>query len=112
MRLVINSVCANNLIQCYVFKNPNNSDVISGEDGWLFYNIKYDGNPVGSYMGENLFTEEQLEQIAENMTITRDNLALEDVNLYFLLHLIRSEYTQNIYHKDTESRQNNMLHYR
>ncbi len=40
--------------------------VIAGADGWLFYSVKSDGDPVADYMGETQFSDMQLSMIAEN----------------------------------------------
>ena len=63
-----------NRIQLSIFHISSNEDVVIGEDGWLFYNGVYDGNPIGHYTGEIQFSEQELERIADNLIATRDEL--------------------------------------
>lgn len=51
----------------FVFHSSVNDNVILGKDGWLFYANKEDGDPIACYQGQNLYTEEQLAQIAANL---------------------------------------------
>ena len=50
-------------------QSPSN-DVVMGKDDWFFYKGKQDQieDPLSDYTGANLFTEEQLMRIADNMT--------------------------------------------
>ncbi len=52
----------------YLLFKSTGEDVIAGRDDWLFYAAKNDGDPVKNYTGEDLFSESQLEYIAENLT--------------------------------------------
>ncbi|MBQ9513163.1 MAG: hypothetical protein IJR58_08210 [Lachnospiraceae bacterium] len=67
----------NSWINYYVFHTTNSKSVIVGKDGWLFYKGSQvmDEDPVGDYRGTNLFTDEELAQIAANMQHTKDFLA-------------------------------------
>lgn len=57
-----------------VFQSSTNQNVIKGKDGWLFYNSYADDNPIESYKGMNLFTQEELVQIADNLLHTEQEL--------------------------------------
>lgn len=68
-------ITLNSKINYYIFHKSSNESVILGKDGWLFYNDVEDGDPMADYLGENLFTEKQLQQIAENMVAAEEYLA-------------------------------------
>ena len=44
-------IAINNSIDYFVFHKASNKRVILGEDQWLFYDCKDDGDPIGSYKG-------------------------------------------------------------
>lgn len=67
----------NGMLDYYLFDTSPNSNVIKGKDGWIFYNNKADGDPIASYKGEDLLTEDELASIAKTLCISRDNLASE-----------------------------------
>ena len=77
----------NSWINYYVFHATNSKSVIVGKDGWLFYKGSQvmDEDPVGDYQGTNLFTEEELMQIATNMQRTKDVLAEEGRDFVILI---------------------------
>ncbi|MBO5092855.1 MAG: hypothetical protein J6C33_00685 [Lachnospiraceae bacterium] len=64
-------------IEYYVFKGSSNQNVIRGRDEWLFYNSSLDDNPIEAYKGMDLFTEEELARIADNLTHTQAVLAAQ-----------------------------------
>ena len=68
-------IAINNSIDYFVFHKASNERVILGEDQWLFYDCKDDGDPIGSYQGTNLFTEADLLAIKNNCIEQRDFLA-------------------------------------
>lgn len=76
----------NSRIDYYGFRTSSNDDVIIGKDGWLFYNCEDDGEPISDYLGENLFTEEQLEDIRERLTKAERHLA--ESNAEFILMIV------------------------
>lgn len=53
-----------------VLRQSPSNDVIMGKDDWFFYKGKQDTieDPLSDYTGSNLFSEEALSRIAENMT--------------------------------------------
>lgn len=66
---------ANSLIDFYLFRQSPVNKVIIGKDGWLFYNPNgKDGDPIADYRGSNLFSQEQLLQMANNLLEARDSL--------------------------------------
>lgn len=67
----------NSAIRYYIFHSSADDRVLPGKNGWLFYSNVKDNDPIGSYKGKNLFTDDELALIAKNMVTTRDNLAAE-----------------------------------
>lgn len=63
-----------NTMMYKVFRTSIHSAVLLGEDGWLFYDAE---SSVEDYTGEFMFTDEELEYIAENLMETRDKLAAQ-----------------------------------
>lgn len=61
-------------IDYYVFKRSIESKVIIGKNGWLFYINNDDGNSRDDYLGENLFSDEDLKKIAENCMAFQETL--------------------------------------
>jgi len=59
-------VTVNNYIDYFIFQQSSNTNVILGTDGWLFYSKEEDGDPVNSYRGMDLYTEEELKAVADN----------------------------------------------
>lgn len=68
-------IAINNSIDYFVFRKASDERVILGEDEWLFYDFKDDGDPIGCYQGTNLFTEADLLAIKNNCIAQRDFLA-------------------------------------
>lgn len=64
-----------NNMQYHVFGTSSSEDVILGKDGWMFYSSRIDGTSVQCYDGSLLFTDEELEAIAKNMTDAKARLA-------------------------------------
>lgn len=75
----------NSEIEYYMFGNSSNQNVIKGKDGWLFYNSSADDNPIEAYKGMDLFTEEELAQIADNLTHTE--AVLQEKGISFVLFI-------------------------
>ena len=69
-----NLITLNSVIDYYIFDKSSNDSVIKGKDGWLFYNKVADGDPMSCYYGTNLFSEDDLKQIADNCIKQRDFL--------------------------------------
>ena len=65
----------NSALAYFLFRSSSNQNVIRGQDGWLFYNSSTDDNPIEAYKGMGLFTQDELEQIADNLVVTANALA-------------------------------------
>jgi len=59
-------VTLNSLVDYFVFDQSASKDVTKGEDGWLFYN-----ETLSDYQGTNLYTEETLESIKNDVLATQ-----------------------------------------
>ncbi len=75
----------NSGMEYYVFDTPSNPNVIKGRKDWLFYNSSADDNPIESYKGLHLFTQEELEEITDNLL--RTQAALEERGIEFVLFI-------------------------
>lgn len=64
----------NSSIDYFIFRRAIKSHIIVGKDNWLFYAKKSDGDPMGSYLGTDLLSEEELSSIAQNCVAQRDYL--------------------------------------
>lgn len=61
-----NLVTLNTAIDYFVFNRSTSTRVTVGKDNWLFYVYTEDGDPIGCYQGTNLFSNEELEAMAQN----------------------------------------------
>lgn len=63
-------ICLNSRIDYYLFSKSPNAKVIIGERGFLFYNGENagDGISMSEYIGGDRYTDDQLSQIAEELT--------------------------------------------
>ena len=69
-----NLISLNSGIDYFCFGKSSSDYVIAGEDNWLFYSRPDDGNPISCYQGTNLYTDEELQAIAQNCITQRDFL--------------------------------------
>ena len=71
----------------YVFHESAKRDVVVGKDGWLFYSGQQDNDedPLGDYTGTDLFTPEELAQIADNLTHARDVMEARGGTFLFVI---------------------------
>lgn len=64
-----------NRINYYVFHSTLSDQVMIGREGWLYLEDPMQGNPVSNYTGEDILTEEELKQIADNLNANKEYLA-------------------------------------
>ncbi|MFR3697769.1 MAG: alginate O-acetyltransferase AlgX-related protein [Coprococcus sp.] len=95
-----NLIKLNSLIDYFVFDRSANSKVIIGKYNWLFYDNKDDGDPIGCYQGNNLYTEAELQEIAENCVKQRNFLA--ERNIEFIIFIAPNK--ERIYSEDMPDR--------
>ncbi len=77
-------ISLNSSIDYYVFHKSTSDYVLPGKNGWLFYVRKDDGDPLACYQGTNLYTDAELQLIAENCLHFRD--VLEERGIEFVLY--------------------------
>ena len=97
------------MIQYYIFRTSVNDAVLLGKDEWLFYvgNVNVEEDPRSDYLGLNLFSDEELRLIADNLTAAEKQL--NDNGCEFILFLapnkerIYSEHMPDYYGVPAES---------
>ena len=72
-----NMITLNNEIDHYVFNKSANTVVIKGEDDWFYYNPGGEEDTIKDYRGEDLLSQEELDEIADNCIRQRDALAAQ-----------------------------------
>lgn len=72
-------------INYHVFGTVQSSDVLLGKNEWLFYKNVSDSKSLDDYQGLNLYTDEQLAQIAENLTALESALAEKGIEFAVLI---------------------------
>ncbi len=76
-------ISLNSLLDLYVFHEKSiNDKVVVGREDWLFYSAESD---IDDYKGTNLFNENQLEQIADNLRTTQAFLADRDIAFFLFI---------------------------
>ena len=68
-----------------VFGTVESSDVLLGKDGWLFYKNVSDSRSLDDYQGLNLYSDDELAQIAANLTALQSALAGRGMKLTVLI---------------------------
>lgn len=82
------------------------TQVLLGKNDWLFYKTEIDGHPIWDYMGINHFSEEQLAEMAANITQTRDYFVNERGIDFYVTILPNKEVIYEEYMPDTIARVN------
>lgn len=82
------------------------TQVLLGKNDWLFYKTEIDGHPIWDYMGINHFSEEQLAEMAANITQTRDYFVNERGIEFYVTILPNKEVIYEEYMPDTIARVN------
>lgn len=62
----------------------SSTQILLGKNQWIFYKSEADGDPLRDYMGINHYINNDLIQIALNLTETRDYLKERGVDFYIL----------------------------
>jgi len=106
MLLRNNLVTLNNYLDYYIFQQAANTNVILGKNNWLFYANANDGDPIGSYKGANLYTEEELAAIADNCAKQKEYM--DSLGKEFVIFIapnkerVYSEYLPDMYGDPSE----------
>lgn len=58
------------------------TQVLLGKNNWIFFKTKDDGEPLKDYMGINHFTQDELAEIADNLTKMRDYFKERGIDFY------------------------------
>ena len=75
----------NTLMDIKLFNRSSSGKVVFGTDGWLFYSDVTDGNCVATYKGIDLFTDEELELIAQRLVTAQTALAQNGTQFYLFI---------------------------
>ncbi len=82
------------------------TEVLVGQDEWLFYIDPEDGDSIRSYEGQDALTDEQLEQIKSNVVESKKNLEEEGCTFVILIvpnkERVYSEYMPEEYGEPAE----------
>lgn len=93
----------NNALTYFVFHSSPDPKVILGDDGWLFYSAT-----LVDYAGVNLYSEEELSQIADNLSDNQRYLAQQGIEFVLFLapnkNTIYGEYMPQTYGQTAWSR--------
>lgn len=81
----------NNSIDYFLFGQSPSERVDIGKDGWLFYCDNTDNNPVEQSLGFWHFTDEQLQNITDNLMTTKR--VLESQGIEFVLFIAPNKET-------------------
>ncbi len=76
-------ITLNNSLEYFVFKQSSNDSVVIGEEGWLFYCNEASGNPLEQSLGYSSFSNEELREIAKNLTLCKKSF--EFIGLEFVI---------------------------
>lgn len=63
----------------------NSNQVMLGKEGWLFYSPENDGNPIDDYLGNNSFSENEMEAAKDNMLSIQESLERENIEFCLLV---------------------------
>lgn len=95
---------ANSLINYYFLHTSTSNNVVIGKEDWLFYDSQ---SSIDQYCGRKVYSEDQLEIIANNLQITQDNL--DKLGIKFVLFIapnrerVYSEYMPSYYGAPNEN---------
>ena len=85
-------------IKYNLFKTPNTEKVVIGKDGYLFFNSGTDKvtDSIGDYNGLASFTNDEINQIEDNLIKVNDKLNKDKVNFYLLVAPNKSSIYSNM----------------
>ena len=100
-------ITLNTAIDYFVYNRSSSENVVIGKDNWLFYAKVGDGDPIGCYCGTNLYSDAELQTLAENCVRQRDFLQEQDMEFVIFIapnkERIYSEYMPDHYGRPAEN---------
>lgn len=82
------------------------NSVLVGDEGYLFYQVTTDGDPISDYKGTNLFDNPTLLSIANNLVGIRNELASRDIDFYVVVipnkEQVYDRYMPPVIYRDSE----------
>lgn len=69
----------------YSLGEISSSQVVKGEENWLFYKTTSDGDPIADYEGRKLYSEKKLNTIADAVSDTQQDLEKRGIQLYLFV---------------------------
>ncbi|MBR1815773.1 MAG: hypothetical protein IJ763_03640 [Lachnospiraceae bacterium] len=71
------------------------NNVLMGNNGWLFYKSKSDGDSIADYEGTNLYSNDYMDSILENLSFVQDKF--ESMGIEFVILVAPNK--ENIYYE-------------
>ncbi len=92
------------------------TQVLLGKGNWLFYKSADDGTSIADYQGTGHYSEEKLEEIADNLIKQRDVLAQQEIRFVVYIdpnkEVVYFEYMPDaIYRESTVTRTDELVNY-
>ncbi len=69
----------------FLFGEIMSDQVIRGDGKWLFYSSKTDGDPIGDFEGENIYTESEVNTIAESAAFVQGEMDKSGIRFAILV---------------------------
>lgn len=80
-----------NYIRYKAFKIVKSEDVLVGKDEWLFLKENDEDDILGTFIGDNLFSDEEIRKIEENVSSTSERL--KRIGVDFSLVIVPNKFT-------------------
>ena len=77
-------ITANSILNLRIFKDSASDQVVLGKENWLFYKNETE-NCIEDYKGTNLFTDDQLELIKNNLLQAEEYLSKRDIEFVLFI---------------------------
>ncbi len=99
---------------CYLLSGINlSSQVVMGEDNWMFYSSDNDGDSIADYEGTNSYSKEQLDNSLKNMLNTQNTLKAKGIEFCLIVppnkENIYYQYMPKKYNKAEKTRTDTLL---
>ena len=104
-----------NRVTYYCIGEISSVQVLQGNNKWLFYKSKSDGDPIADYEGTNCFTQEELQSMAKVALSTQNKIESEEINFALIVapnkENIYAEYMPDNYNHSDQSRTDILIQY-